>query len=385
MKGSATGNLDMIKKLNRSLVLEMIREHEEVTRAQIANTLNISRSTVSTIVDELIQKKLVTEHGPGTSTKLGGRKGIVLRFNPKSAFGIGVDIGGTKVLVLITTLDGEVVYKKKFKTSASVEEILSIIETSIEEAAIIKNDIVAMGVGVPSIVEEQSGVVLDAYALGWTNLPLKQILEERFSFPIFINNDVNFAAVGEAWMGSGEQSENVLFIAIGTGVGSAIISNGKLLRGAHNQAGEIAYSVSEEDVKSHNYNEKGKFGTFERKTSGKFLSHNELSAAEVFSKYLEGDEDAQETVETFIRHLSIQIANSVSLLNPEYVVLGGGVSESLKEIIPRIQEAVELYTPIPTTIKLATLGGEAGSYGAIAYAFKEIEMADIKDNISSVQ
>ena len=258
MKGSGTGNLDMIKKLNRSLVLEMIREHEEVTRAQIANTLNISRSTVSTIVEELVQKKLVTEHGPGTSTKLGGRKGIVLRFNPKSAFGIGVDIGGTKVLVLITTLDGEVVYKKKFKTSPNVEVILNIIETSITEAAINKDDIVAMGVGVPSIVDEENGIVLDAYALGWTNLPLKEILEERFRFPIFINNDVNYAAVGEAWMGSGEQSDNVFFIAIGTGVGSAIISNGKLLKGAQNQAGEIAYFISEEDVENQNFNEKGK-------------------------------------------------------------------------------------------------------------------------------
>lgn len=371
------GNLDLMKRMNRSLVLEAIRKETSISRAGIAKKLDLSRSTVSIIIEELLSKKLVVEAGFDDSTKVGGRRGMGLKFNPKSAYGVGIDIGGTKILVVITYLDGTILFKRKVKTTQDVNQIINIIKESIVDAEIDESNIVGMGVGVPSITDVKNGIVLDAYALGWSNLPLKEILEQKFSFPIFINNDVNFGALGERWLGSGKDSDDMLFIAIGTGVGSAIISGGKLLQGHNYHAGEIAYSLTEEDVTKGDSNKSGEFGTFEKKISGKFLSQQGYQANDLFEQYISGNQPGYDTITKFILDLSIMIANSISLLNPERVVIGGGVSESMKCVLDDIRKSVDRFTPIKTRIELASLGGNAGGLGAIAYAFKEVEVSDI--------
>lgn len=379
MNNKTTGNLKLIKKINRSLVLETIKKEEPITRAEISKKLNLSRSTVSSLTEELINKKLVFTQGYSNSTKGGGRRGVQLRFNTKSAFGVGVDIGGTKILFIVTDLDGNIVYKEKLKSTNKVCELVKIINDGLQKANIKISEVVGLGIGVPSITNVEEGIVIDAYALGWTNLNLKQELKEHFDFPIFINNDVNCGALGEQWLGSGNKTENMFFIALGTGVGSAIISDGRLIQGHNYYAGEIAYNVSEEDVNNNNYNKSGSFGVFEKKVSGKHLSRLGYSTEELFEEYMKKNEEVTPIINNFIKQLSINITNVVNLLNPELVIIGGGVSESeaMKDIIIDIQKMVDKLTPIKTNIKLAALGGDAGGLGAIDYAFNKIEMSDI--------
>lgn len=367
------GSQDLIKRLNLSLVQETILKHQPINRAQIAKKLNLSRSTVSSLVDELLRKKMVVELGLGESTQEGGRRGVKLGFNPKSAFGIGVDIGGTKINVFITDLKGEIIYREKVETTADIQKVIYIIKKGLEEAQIEESEIIAMGVGVPGITNSKEGIVLDAPALKWTNVNLREQLTESFNFPVFINNDVNCAALGERWLGSGKNTNDMLFISIGTGVGSAIISDGELIYGHNYQSGEIAYNVSEEDVRLGNYNKLGEFGLFEKKTSGQALSQNGFTSRELFQEYEKGNPKAIPIIKDFIQRLSIAIVNAINLLNPESVVIGGGVSESMGTVIREIEENVNRLTPIKTKIRLASLGGDAGSYGAIAYALEEIE------------
>lgn len=372
-----TGNLNLIKRINRKLVLNLIRSRQPISRATVAKSLHLSRSTVSSIVDDLLKKKLVVEMGYADSTKDGGRRGVELGFNPKSAYGIGVDIGGTKILIVITDLEGEILYKGKYPTSNHVEDIVSIIHEALTATQLSENDIVAMGVGVPSVTNIEQGIVVDAPALQWKNYNLKEQLMNHFDFPLFVNNDVNCAALGEQWLGSGNHSDNLFFIAIGTGVGSAIIANGQLIYGHHFQAGEIAYNIVEDDLNYQRANVIGEFGLLEQKISGTALNYADMNSQELFSRYKAGDVLAQERIERFMRHLTLHITNAVNLLNPERVIIGGGVSESMKSIIGEINDRVHRYTPITTEVELATLGGDAGALGAIAYAFNEVEESQL--------
>ncbi len=368
-----TGSLELIKKMNRSLVLELVRSEQRISRAAIAKKLKLSKSTVSSIVEELLEKKFVIELGLGGSTREGGRRGMELGFNPKSAYGVGVDIGGTKILVVITDLNGEVEYREKVKTSKDFSEILLSVKNAILHSGIDENAIIGMGVGIPGTMDIEKGFLFDAPALRLQNIDVKKEFEQVFPFPVFINNDVNCAALGERWLGSGDNANDVVFISVGTGVGSAIIANGELVLGHGFSAGEIGYLIDTNDVRQNRRNYEGEFGTFENKTSGTALSKHGFTSEDLFTAFKQGNPDAIKVIEKFVLEISTVIANIISLLNPQKVIIGGGVSESLDSVLESIKVHVNDFTPIKADIELARLGGDAGGLGAIAYAFQKIQ------------
>jgi glucokinase len=363
----------LTKNSNFLLVLQLIRSEQPISRAAISKRLGVGRSTVSAIVDDLLDKKVVMEKGFGNSTKEGGRRGIQLGFNPKCAYGVGVDIGGTKILIVITDWDGDVVFKEKFNTISDVDKIITVIKQSILKSGVDEQLIIAMGVGVPAITNTVTGEVLDAPALGWRNVPLKDMVQKHFNFPVFINNDVRCAALGERWLGSGNMSQHLVFIAFGTGIGSAIICNGELIQGHNFSSGEIGYFIDMEDVEHGLGNNPGQFGTFENKNSGTGLAKYGYTPIELFKQYEKRDPTAVAIIQKFILQVSIAIANTCSLFNPEKIIIGGGVSESMSLVLAEIKKNVLRFTPNHPEIELAILGTDAGGLGAIAYAFQKIQ------------
>ncbi|WP_028983566.1 ROK family transcriptional regulator [Sporolactobacillus terrae] len=365
------GHLDLIKKINRSLILEKIKTDQPISRATIAKRLSLSKSTVSTIVDELLEKKLVIELGEQTATKGGGRPALMIGFNPKSAYAIGVDIDRQKIVVLITDLVGAIVYRKKLECTNQIDELVSIIKNCLSDSNIAEDKIIGMGIGVPGITDTKT--VFSAKALRWTNLNVHQLISKQFAFPVFINNDVNCAGLGEMWLGSGRNSNHLFFIEIGMSIGSAIISNGNLVYGYNYQSGEIAYQMSKGDFEQKRFNLPNGSGVFENKVSGTALAGHGMSIKALFERYANGDSEVVPVVDNFIVELSIAIANAVNLLNPERVIIGGDVSEYMGVVMNEIQKMVDNLTPIRTNIRLASLGSDAGPLGAISFAFKQIE------------
>ena len=376
-KASNFGHLDLIRRINRSLVLNTIKAQQPISRAQVAKRLNLSKATVSTIVDELIQKKMIVECGEFSRPGEVGRPSTMLGFNPKSAFCIGLDIGGTKLLAVITDLAGEIVYETKVPTSNQVDDLVSLVENSISACGLTVEKVFGMGVGVPGTVRPD-GLVVRAKTLQWNNFPLQQILNERFPFPVFVGNDVNLAALGERWLGSGGQVDNMIFIALGTGIGGALVFNGQLVLGAQGRAGELGYFLERRDLERGVYNRLGSLGVLERKCSGTALGSHGYGTEELFKAYRRGETAVNGIIEEFIQDFSVAIANCISLMNPSKVVIGGGVSDSMDVVIQRIREEVAQLTPLQADVCLASLGVRAGALGAINYASTQIEQLDIQ-------
>lgn len=275
-------------------------------------------------------------------------------------------------MILIADQTGEIVYRKKVNTSGEFDVISEHITECLRVADISLDQVAAIGFGVPGIANSEEGTVIEAPALHWNHVPFREKMRRYFDKPIFVDNDVNCAALGERWLGSARNSNDFVMVAIGTGVGSAIMANGSLVKGNDYMAGEVAYMVMEQDVLGNRSNSFGDFGLFEKKISGVALSQHGTLPHELFERFARGDEKSVSIIQRFVADLSIGIANMVSMLNPQKVILCGGVSQSLPAVLERIRSTVASLTPIPTTIELTSIGEEAGAIGAIALAFEKV-------------
>lgn len=297
------------------------------------------------------------------------KEGSSLIEEDKQKYYVGIDIGGTKTLILIENQHKEV-FRVKTKTNSDINEIINFINNIIDELGIREN-IVGMAIGLPGSVDSKRGIVLDAPALRWSNKDIKSILKERFSFPVLIENDVSLAIFSEKHRGSFRDSSNMFYISIGTGVGSSIIVNNQVVKGFSYEAGEIGYFSSENDIKAGSLSKTGEFGMLERRISGTALNekakHIDLDSVSLFEEYYNDNLKAKEIIDDFIVNLSIVLANVISLLNPEVVIIGGGVSTSMKGILYNIQENVAKLTPIKSKIIISQFGNDSGAIGAVEY------------------
>lgn len=287
-------------------------------------------------------------------------------------YGVGVDIGGTKIITVIVDHEGHVVYQKKVSASGNFEAISMQIKDSLREFDVAMDSVAAIGFGVPGITDSKEGIVIEAPAFKWDHVPFKTEIQKFIDKPIFVNNDVNCAALGEHWVGAAKNLNDFVVITIGTGLGSAIVANGSLIQGSGYMAGEVGYLVMNKDVLENKKNAFGEFGLYEKKVSGVALSQHGVTSHQLFEMYARGEQKAIEVIQEFVTDLSIGIANMVSILNPEKVILGGGVSRSLPMVLDLIRTTVASLTPIPTTIELTSLGEEAGAVGAAAFALEQL-------------
>jgi glucokinase len=370
---------------NARQVLRCVLETEPTTRTAIAKKLSLSKPTVSAAVSSLIEEGWVTETGSGEASASGGRKPVNLKFNPKKAHCIGIDIGGTKVAVGITDLKGELESYRTFPTQEYLDHdffptIRKMADEMMAELSLEQEEILGVGAGIPGVTNVKTGIVEEAPALKWRDYPVREKLEEVFPYPVYVDNDVNIGALGEHWTGRGRGKQNLIYIAIGTGIGSGIILNGQLFRGSQYSAGELGYMVTDRNLaKTYRPSYEG-YGFLESVAGGTFVGTalserlgREVTAAEAFELYRSGDKASAEALGNALEHLGIAVANYVSLLNPELIILGGGLSQSFDVIQPIVSDNVKRYAPKECEIVRTAFGKEAGVIGAVALLLKEHE------------
>lgn len=351
-----TGNLDLMRNINRRNIIDVIKQYQTVSRAEISRKLSLSRSTVSLIVNELIANHEVIELGMGGSTVNGGRKGTMLGFNPRSAFGIGIDLQQDGSRIVIADLDGKVSMNLTFLYDYDVKKFKVFLKEFLSGLTGEMTKLVGIGISVPSIVKEHA-IVVDAPSLGWQNCNLVEELTDVTNLKTFIVNDVNAAAFGERWVGQSRQIDNLFYLSIGSGIGSAIIADGKLVLGANQAAGEVGYMFEKNDIDQHDTYVPGRFGTFEKKITSLLTMENMSS----------------EICDQLITQLSVVIANVSSLLNPEKIIIGGSYQQILQPLITKIQEKVQLYSPLPAAISYSVLGRNAAAIGSIECLYRYLQ------------
>jgi glucokinase len=391
------GTAMQMKQTNKKNVLRCIQESSPISRAEIAAKLQLSKPTVSLLVDELLQENWIEEKGIGEASSQGGRRPIQLFFNEKAAYVIGTDIGGTKVKTVICDLSGNIINTSSIKTSHYLEngllkQIAKEVECMLQKSGIRQDQVLGLGAGVPGITDTETGVVFEAPSLNWVRYPFVTEAKRYFPFPIYVDNDVNAAAVGEQWLGNARNKKNVLFMAVGTGIGSGIIINNQLYRGASGAAGEMGYMVTDKnDMKNEFKPIFHRYGYLESVAGGMSIGkrltemvrenpehpqheqakQTELSGETAFTLAKKGDETAKTVVDQAIEHLAYGIVNAASLLNPEAIILGGGVLKSADYILPRVREIVNQYLPSSVELKTAHLGESAGVLGAVSLFLRE--------------
>ncbi|MGP4079032.1 ROK family transcriptional regulator [Pseudalkalibacillus sp. R45] len=379
------GNAAYIKNMNTKIVLDCIIEHEPISRAEISKRVKISKPTVSQLVNQLLMDGFVYEVGMGNSSTTGGRKPVQLCFNERNAYIIGIDIGGSKVASGITDLRGKVHSYREFPTQEFLHKDLfkrlqEDVQEMLNDLNLTKSDILGIGLGVAGVTDVEKGLVIAAPALEWKQFLIKDELEAYYDLPIFVDNDVNISVLGEHWIGAGVEKSNIIYISIGTGIGSGIILNGNLYRGSNYSAGEIGYQVTDREL-ARDFNPvlKG-FGFLESMAGGISIGeqlseriNKKVTAKEAFEMADKGDEDARDVIDFAIENLGIGISNYISLLDPEIIILGGGISGSYESFREQLQEIIKKYTPGKCEVFPTKLGKEAGVIGASALFLKEYD------------
>jgi glucokinase len=369
-----------MRDINRSAILEIIRRECPISRTAIAQRLNVSLPTVMRIVDGLIEEGFVRLHG--TTEWSGGRRRPLLEFNFDGGVVLGVDMGGTKMYGALADLGGNILDEVNIghhgtSGEESFNYLTKLIDKLLASPKVERQRVRGIGVGAPGVTLHEQGIVTWAYTLHWDQFPLKAKLAERYDLPIIVDNDVNLAALGELWFGAGQNIQDMILIAIGTGIGAGLIIDGALYRGSKEASGEIGNMIPGREFLGKNYQD---FGALESVASGTGIAARardllgstrskpdltNLMAEEVFEAARKGEPWAWIVINETVDYLAIAIANLVSAFDPELVVLGGGVSRSADMLIAPILARISGVIPNPPKLVVSDLGLQATVMGAI--------------------
>lgn len=299
----------------------------------------------------------------------------------------GVDIGGTSVKTALISEAGEILTKSNFETKIETgpQELCRRLHEALKESAnridLNPAKVSGVGVGVPAFLDAGRRTVLEAVNLGWRDVPFALQLEQELNLPAVLDNDANLAALGEAWVGAGKGAQSVLCVTVGTGVGAGVVLDGRLYRGVGGMAGEIGHlTVQTQDGLPCNC---GKSGCLETVASASAIvrrakerqQHGDLPAGigiygakDVFDLALGGDYAARGIVEEAARWLGYGLSLTATVLNPDAIVIGGGVSKAGDQYLEPVKLEMQRYTLgktfADTRLLLAELGNDAGVIGA---------------------
>jgi glucokinase len=368
-----------MRGINRSAILDLVRREGPLARSAISERLAVSLPTAMRIVDELIAEGLVI--ATGSKEWSGGRRRPLVAFNAAGTLMIGVDLGGTKMYGAVADLSGRILHEVTVTHHQTTGEesytcLNEMITTLLKQASAAGQTVRGIGVGAPGITSYQEGVVQLAPSLDWVNFPLKERLGADFNLPVIVDNDVNLAALGELWFGSGNGANNLVVIAVGTGIGAGVVLEGAIYRGAHQAAGEIGYLVLNRSQFGRNYRDG--FGACESLASGTGIAERgrlawatafgsdpaELTAEDIFAAAARQEPWAAGVVSETVDYLAQAVVAVVTCFDPDVIVLGGGVARSADLLIGPMLARLQKEIPVVPRVEASKLGYQATVLGA---------------------
>ncbi|MBM7551592.1 ROK family transcriptional regulator [Thalassobacillus pellis] len=392
-----TGGLKLMQEINQYIILKTIREKGPISRSDIAKMTKLSPTTVTSAVNGLLNEGIVTVGGIGESS--GGRKPVYVEFAPDSKYIIGVSITNSCIGIGKVNMDAQVKEKKMYpgdfqKSANAISYTLDRISDYIAECEDLS---LCLGISIitPGIVDAKKGIIRNNAKLHLTNVPLKEMAEERFGLKVWIDNDANAIALAENKYGKYGSRKNLIYIQMGDGIGSGIVFEDSIFRGSHGGAGEFGHiSIDKNGILC----ECGNRGCLENYVSwpsiyNRILDHLEkgspttmvshknsktldISQNDFLKALHQNDELAISVLEEPVEYMANGIVSLVNLFNPDVILIGWGSLDKDSYFITRVREKVkELAFDIFTDgleIQPTTLGGDFQLKGAASVALEEI-------------
>ncbi|MFN2176905.1 MAG: ROK family protein [Anaerolineales bacterium] len=398
-----TGDQALVRQINLSVIMHRLRENAPVSRAQLAEMTGLNKTTVSSLVQELIDRQFVREVGLETSgsRRRVGRLAMMLTLNPEAGFIVSSEIGVDFVRVICTNFAPKIIWQRNERILSNtsqqqiIDHVLALMLNAEIEGRKFSNSFLGVSVGVPGLVDQNSGSLLFATNLKWSDVPLRQILEERFDAPVVVDNEASIAALGEYYYGAAQGYEEILYISAGVGLGGGIVHEGRMFNGVTGFGTEFGHMTMDPDGELCNC---GNYGCWETQVSqealfryitkaisrGSFSSLTEKTKGDpelmtvpiVVEAANGGDELALEAFHEIGIYLGIGIASLVNILNPDLVVFGGILSLAADYLLPVINDILDQralkWNRNATRVVSAQQGLDACVMGGVAKVYQAI-------------
>lgn len=335
-----------IREYNLSQILKQIRSAGSVSRASLVRATGLSATAISSIVSELLESGYVAETGEGKSS--GGRRPIMITFQPDHKFVIGVDLGASHISSALTNLTGTIkdIKTQKFDTAenptGAIDLLIQQVESLLQDNGVELSEILGIGIAAPAPLEGERLDMLSPIILPeWEGIQLVERVQATFDRPVYIDNDANAGAIAEKWWGSGRGVSNLVYIKLGTGVGSGLIINDRIFKGTGGTAGEIGHTTINVKGPLCRCGNRGCLESYVgnpailAETKKRLKSHptsildqDNLTIESIITAAKDQDSLARDMILFAGRKLGIAIANLLNLVNPELIILGGDVVEA---------------------------------------------------------
>lgn len=339
-----------MRNTNKKLIFTCIKDNLIISKRIIAEKLGLSTTTVATVINELETDSKIQSCGSAKST--GGRKSILYEVNPTAGYAMGIDLQVDRIVFVLLDFAGNLVSTKEIPlTNKSEWAVASVLNKVIPEFARENNISVArilgVGLGVPGIVNSQSGVINFAPNLEWENVNLRPLL--KCQAPIIVENEANAAALGEKGFGVGRNTSDMIYVSVGMGVGCGIIIENRLFSGTSFNAGEFGHMTVEPDGPACKCGKRGCWETFASNNAALNLYKEKSGLGlEEFEDFVQrviaGEKVALEVADHIVKYLGIGIGNIVNGLNPQMVVIGGKLTEAKDMIYDKVLQQIKYFT-----------------------------------------
>jgi len=384
-----------VKYINKHAALDLIRfTPGGISRAELAERMNLTRAAVTSIVSDLIEAAIIQE----AESRVGGsgRPPVILEINPNRGWVAGIDLGASHVSVVLSNFSAHVIAEQEIPLDIALgpETCLGqanqLLENLLTKQGLPKDRLLAIGMGVPGPIMSEAGTVIAPPIMpGWSEFPIRDTMEEYWKCPVSLNNDAELGALGEWAYGAARGEQNLVFVKVGTGIGAGLLLDGKIYHGATGAAGEIGHITIEDNGPLCTC---GNRGCLEALASGKAIALQaqeavqkgkrtqladvkpleRITAQDVALAARRGDLIAQQILARAGSYLGIAIAGLVNLFNPQMIVVGGGVAQIGDLFLEPVRDTVRRRS-LPASVGVlrittALLGRRAPVLGAAAQA-----------------
>ena len=379
-KDETASTTSLLRVINERAVYERIRQQGPVSRPQLAEATGLSKPTISLALADLERWKLVRAVGHRSGNA--GRAAVLYEIRPEAGYVIAIDVGRSWVRLALANLAGDVLARRTEPSQASssrqlVAQISKRARALAAEVGVAYGKITFTVIGSPGFVDPRSGTIQLAPNLaGWGHPGVLEALADQLGSKFVVENDVKLATLGEQAHGQGKGIANFAFVSIGTGIGMGIVVEGRLYRGARGAAGEIGYlplgepeAKTTTGVRRRGWLESVAAGDGVVANARRLRMKGPLTAKEVFEAARNGEAAAQEVVRIEAEHLARAIAAVTSVIDPELVVLGGGIGCNGDLLLKPIEKQLRTLLRVPPPkLVVSALGDDAVVLGALATA-----------------